>query len=60
MDKDTLRELIEMIEHAESEIHSLMIIAEGQRGMKPIASRADTIMGKLENLKWILVDKQRG
>lgn len=59
MDKDLLRELIERVEHAENEIHDLMCIAEETYGLATIAKRADTIMGKLENLKWLLIDKQR-
>lgn len=59
MNKDTLRELIEAVEHAENEIHKVMCVSEETHGLKQLAKRADTIMGKLEMLKWSLIDKQR-
>lgn len=59
MDKDTLRKLIESVAHAEDEIYHLMCAAEAARGMKGIAKKADTVLGKLENLKWELINKQR-
>ena len=59
MNKDILRELIEAVEHAESEIHKVMCVSEEMHGLKQLAKRADTIMGKLEMLKWSLIDKQR-
>ena len=55
-----IREMIEAVEHAENEIYRLLSATEEQRGFKDIAKRADTIMGKLEIIKWLLVDKQRG
>ena len=59
MNNDLLRELIEAVEHAENEIHSVMRVSEETYGLTQIAKRADTIMGKLEMLKWSLIDKQR-
>lgn len=55
-----IRELIEMVEHAENEVHRLICATEEAYGFKGIAKRADTILGKLEVLKWLLVDKARG
>ena len=59
MDKDILRQLIESVEHAEDEIHRVLRVSEETHGLKALSKRADTIMGKLEELKWSLVDKQR-
>ena len=55
--KDDVRALIEAVEHAEDEIHQVMSFAEEARGYKDVARRADVIMGKLENIKWLLVKK---
>lgn len=59
MNKDTLRELIEAVEAAERKINMVMCVSEETHGLKQLAKRADTIMGKIEVLKWELVDRQR-
>lgn len=50
-------EMIEAVEHAESEIYRLLSATEELRGFQTIHTRTDTVMGKLECLKWLLIDK---
>ena len=54
-----LREMIEKVEHAESEIYALLSEVRERRGFSAEAKKLDTLIGKLENLKWTLVDRQR-
>ena len=56
---DAKREIIERIERAENELNSLYWAMRDRRGYAKTTKKLDTILGKLYNLKYEIMEEKK-